>query len=193
MNEKRIGGEPFPENKAVQQIKGIEDGPTPFQAKKAILKRADWLKYCLDIGFHKSQLDGLAKIWDDNHDEFGNLIKGKSEPVDSSMSYSDKDRITELLTVCYNLINSFNGTSKVPPVDLYMPLVDAVTLFDNYDSSKIEPVVSQDQERDTFALDFAVYMHEDSWKYDHAEQKTHSFEEHLNYFKAVYRYPHTLK
>lgn len=50
-----------------------------------------------------------------------------------------------------------------------------------------EPVVSQDQERDKFALDFAVYMEEDKWKYDHAEQKTHSFEEHLEYFKAIYK------
>lgn len=35
---------------------------------KAIKKCADWLKYCLDIGYHKDDLDTLEKIWWQGHD-----------------------------------------------------------------------------------------------------------------------------
>lgn len=40
---------------------------------KKIKKCAEWLAYCLEIGWDKSQLDGLEKLWMDNHDEFGNF------------------------------------------------------------------------------------------------------------------------
>lgn len=35
---------------------------------RAIKKCADWLKYCLDIGYHKDDLDTLEKIWWQHHD-----------------------------------------------------------------------------------------------------------------------------
>lgn len=33
----------------------------------------DWLQYCLSIGWKKSQLKGLQKIWMEHKDENGNL------------------------------------------------------------------------------------------------------------------------
>jgi len=34
---------------------------------------ANWLKYCLDIGYKKEQLTALEKLWWDYHDGNGNL------------------------------------------------------------------------------------------------------------------------
>src|SRR6478736_1900628 len=42
--------------------------------KKKIALCAKWLKYCLEIGFDKSQLDGLQKLWMDNHDYTGKFV-----------------------------------------------------------------------------------------------------------------------
>lgn len=46
-----------------------------------------------------------------------------------------------------------------------------------------EVVASKEVEADQFAIDFAEYMDTRRWRYDHQEQKTHTFEEHLACFK----------
>ena len=38
---------------------------------QTIMKRAEWLKYCLDIGYPKEALPGLEEIWDTFKDENG--------------------------------------------------------------------------------------------------------------------------
>lgn len=40
---------------------------------EAAKKKAEWLAYCLEIGFPKSDLDGLSNVWDKFKDENGNL------------------------------------------------------------------------------------------------------------------------
>lgn len=41
---------------------------------QAAKKKAEWMAYCLDIGFiEKSQLDELSALWDKHKDENGNL------------------------------------------------------------------------------------------------------------------------
>lgn len=65
-------------NVPVNSSMSYSEEPTNFQKMKAVRKRADWLKYCLELGFEKDQLDALAETWDKYHDEFGNLIKGKA-------------------------------------------------------------------------------------------------------------------
>jgi hypothetical protein len=41
---------------------------------------AKWLKYCIEIGWDKSQLDALQKLWMDNHDDQGKFkADGQSE------------------------------------------------------------------------------------------------------------------
>lgn len=48
---------------------------------QAATKRAEWLKFCLEIGWDKSELGELAAIWDEHKDEYGNLrpVKQKVE------------------------------------------------------------------------------------------------------------------
>lgn len=41
---------------------------------KAIERCAEWLVYCLSIGYKKSQLDRLEGIWWEHHNEKGELI-----------------------------------------------------------------------------------------------------------------------
>lgn len=48
--------------------------------KQNTLKCAEWLTYCLSIGWDKDLLPKLEKIWKDNHDENGNIKKG-SAPI----------------------------------------------------------------------------------------------------------------
>jgi hypothetical protein len=47
----------------------------PTNKKIGIMKCAEWLSFCLSIGWGKDQLDGLEKIWHQHHDEAGNLVK----------------------------------------------------------------------------------------------------------------------
>ncbi len=42
--------------------------------QKAIKKCGEWLAYCLSIGWKKSQLDELEKLWWKHHDHNGKLI-----------------------------------------------------------------------------------------------------------------------
>lgn len=46
---------------------------------QGIKKCAEWLRYCLEIGWKKEQLDALEKIWWDFHDGNGNLLKYNSQ------------------------------------------------------------------------------------------------------------------
>lgn len=43
---------------------------------RAMLACAEWLAYCLEIGWLKSQLDDLERLWWQYHDDQGNLIRG---------------------------------------------------------------------------------------------------------------------
>jgi hypothetical protein len=41
---------------------------------KAILACAQWLSYCLSIGWPKTDLDELERLWYQYHDDNGKLI-----------------------------------------------------------------------------------------------------------------------
>ena len=41
---------------------------------KGIRKCAEWLKYCLSIGYDKKLLNKLEELWWKHHDANGNLI-----------------------------------------------------------------------------------------------------------------------
>jgi hypothetical protein len=44
-----------------------------MKTQKAIIQCAGWLRYCLEIGWQKSDLDALENLWWEYHDERGNL------------------------------------------------------------------------------------------------------------------------
>lgn len=48
---------------------------------KKVKKCAEWLAYCLEIGWDKSQLDALEKLWMDNHDDNGNFKPNSGNTV----------------------------------------------------------------------------------------------------------------
>lgn len=48
---------------------------------QAAQKKAEWLTYCLSIGFEKSQIDTLSAIWDQFKDEYGNLRPADESPL----------------------------------------------------------------------------------------------------------------
>lgn len=51
---------------------------------QAAKKKADWLAYCLSIGWEKKELDDLSKVWDDYYDEEGNRrsrLQSPSTPI----------------------------------------------------------------------------------------------------------------
>ena len=45
----------------------------------AIRKCANWLSYCLEIGYKKSDINGLESLWWRFHDDNGNLIKSNNQ------------------------------------------------------------------------------------------------------------------
>ena len=47
------------------------------RSRQAIRKCADWLSYCLSIGWRKSDLDALQALWWKYHDENGELTVWK--------------------------------------------------------------------------------------------------------------------
>jgi len=59
------------------------------QQAKAVMACAEWLKYCLSIGWRKSDLDDLQRIWWQWHDDDGNLIPRK-EDADAELTGSSK-------------------------------------------------------------------------------------------------------
>lgn len=46
---------------------------------KAVRLCAEWLKKCLDLGWPKSAIDDLEKLWWKYHDERGNPVKAIEE------------------------------------------------------------------------------------------------------------------
>lgn len=44
-------------------------------------KLGEWLSFCLREGWPKSALDGLQRVWVENHDEHGNLLGRTTEPT----------------------------------------------------------------------------------------------------------------
>jgi hypothetical protein len=46
-----------------------------MRTQKAIIQCAEWLRYCLEIGWPKSDLDALENLWWEYHDDFGRLKK----------------------------------------------------------------------------------------------------------------------
>lgn len=46
------------------------------QSKKAILTCANWLAYCLKIGWSRHDLDRLEWLWWKYHDDHGRLLMG---------------------------------------------------------------------------------------------------------------------
>lgn len=57
-----------------QPVKSIDkNNYDMFSKDRAIKKKAEWLSYCLEIGWEKSQLDALSDVWDRFKDENGNL------------------------------------------------------------------------------------------------------------------------
>lgn len=46
-----------------------------MKTKRALMACAEWLSYCLSIGFDKKDLNQLEDLWWKYHDERGNLIK----------------------------------------------------------------------------------------------------------------------
>ena len=50
-----------------------------MKTRKAIQACAEWLHYCLSIGWHKSQLDDLEALWWQYHDDDGRLVEMRGE------------------------------------------------------------------------------------------------------------------
>lgn len=69
-----------------------ESSPGEQKTHRAVKSCAEWLNYCLEIGWDKSQLDALEKLWWEHHDNKGRLIKAKltpSEPVEQRFTIED--------------------------------------------------------------------------------------------------------
>lgn len=45
--------------------------------QKALRVCAEWLVYCLSIGWSREMLDRLQVLWWDYHDEYGRLREGR--------------------------------------------------------------------------------------------------------------------
>jgi hypothetical protein len=65
------------------------------------MKRAQWLKYCLDIGYPKSYLDRLGEIWDEHKNEDGSLKP--SQPLEEET----QEEQSELWKEARRLIDSW--------------------------------------------------------------------------------------
>lgn len=66
---------------------------------QAAKKKADWLAYCLSIGWEKKELDDLSKVWDDYYDEEGNRrsrLQSPSTPI-LGAEETDLDLIREFV------------------------------------------------------------------------------------------------
>jgi hypothetical protein len=59
----------------MEQMKGRSgrQGEKMMKTGQALLHCARWLKYCLDIGWSKSDVDHLEKLWWKYHDDGGRL------------------------------------------------------------------------------------------------------------------------
>lgn len=64
---------------------------------KAIRMKVEWLAYCVEIGFPKTDLNELSAIWDKFKDEHGNL-----RPQPAPPSTEDQDEMwKELLKIFF--------------------------------------------------------------------------------------------
>jgi hypothetical protein len=48
-----------------------------MRTSRAIKQCAEWLSYCLKIGWPKSALDQLEDLWWQYHDDYGRLTSAK--------------------------------------------------------------------------------------------------------------------
>ena len=46
------------------------------RSHRGVKRCAEWLDYCLEIGWDKSQIDELEALWWKHHDEHGNVVRG---------------------------------------------------------------------------------------------------------------------
>jgi len=54
---------------------GVEVNRPADVTSRAMQACADWLHYCLTIGWKKDELDALENIWWEHHDRFGKLTQ----------------------------------------------------------------------------------------------------------------------
>ena len=52
--------------------------------KQKAEKCAKWLSYCLEIGWRKSDLPELQKLWMNGHDDKGNYIRTTLTPANKN-------------------------------------------------------------------------------------------------------------
>lgn len=57
------------------------------------------------------------------------------DKMEERLKQRDND-IDNLLNVCRDLINRWNGTTSKEPIDLYIPLVDALDKFNDFQPTK---------------------------------------------------------
>lgn len=105
---------------------------------QAAKKKAEWMAYCLDIGFcDKSQLDELSAIWDKYKDENGNLkpreyaqqqlapaerfkMPNDRQIIGLAILYNDgkvdKKQITNMVAMCQYVLDRLyeNGDILIP-------------------------------------------------------------------------------
>lgn len=86
-----------------------------MENRKAITKCAEWLSFCLSIGWEKEHLDGLEKIWWEHHDEKGNLT--------SSGSVAPPKEDEELCPTCGSAWGNINGMYCSDSWHLATPLI----------------------------------------------------------------------
>ena len=54
--------------------------------EQAAMRKAEWLLYCLEIGWQKKHLDDLSAIWDKYKDEYGGFKPLPiSEPTEDTL------------------------------------------------------------------------------------------------------------
>ena len=51
----------------------LETAKVRIPSRKAIQECADWLAYCVKIGWDKSNLEALEGLWWDWHDDMGKI------------------------------------------------------------------------------------------------------------------------
>jgi hypothetical protein len=79
---------------------------------QAIKKKAEWLAYCVKIGFPKTDLDELSAIWDKFKDEHGNLRPQPAPPSTEDEDELWSEAIPFFLQSCADYEGS-NITEKV--------------------------------------------------------------------------------
>lgn len=57
------------------RLRAALEGMRPTQ--KALRACAEWLAYCLSIGWRKDSLDRLEALWWEHHDAQGRLVEGR--------------------------------------------------------------------------------------------------------------------